>query len=313
MRICMVGTGRMAASHSASLRAIPGVVLDTVVGSTLDKAAAFAHEQGYAHAEGELAAALGRSSLDAVAITTPNALHFEQTVAALAADKHVLCEIPLAMSLQETQEIGRLARQVGRSVMVCHTERFELGRIELARRIRAGELHPLHVIARFYMLRRGTLQTSAARTPWQDNLLWHHGCHTVDGVLSLLGETEAVNLQAQHGRPWPGLEIPIDWDLQWRTPSGVPVSVTLSHNAHQGLHDYRLLCEEETIVCDHGTLSNGQGVILDARGERGHVRRQDEEFIEALRTGRPPQVDVAAALPTMAILQAAWDVWQGSE
>lgn len=308
MRIAMVGYGRMARAHSAALAALPDVALDTVVGARPEATEAFASALGYRHVSYSLDEALGRADIDAVVITTPNERHATEARAALSAGKHVLCEIPLALSLAEAEGLTHLAAEVDRRLMVCHTERFEGGKIELRRRIRAGELRPLHVIARFHMLRRGNVETSAERRGWADNVLWHHGAHTVDGVLDLLGEEEARELGALFGPPWPGLGVPLDVALQWRSPTGVTVSVTLSHNAHWGAHDYRLICMEDTIVCERGALRNRDGVFLDIDRRGDDVARQDREFVAAVREGREPSTSGAAVLPAMRVLQAAWDM-----
>lgn len=309
INICIIGTGRMGHGHSRTFAGMDGVVLDTVVGVDADETAAFAREYVYAHAETDLAAALRRDSVDAVIICTPNALHAPQTAAALEAGKHVLCELPVAMSLVETERIAQLAVDVGKRVMICQTERFEAGKIELRRRIRAGELHPQHIDARFHLLRRGGVLTAPDRAQWQDDAIWHHGSHTVDAVLDLLGETEVRDLQVLHGPPHPALGVPIDWNLHWRTPGGVLVGVSLSHNADWHVHDYRLICEEGTLVCEWGTLRNAEGVLLDARELPRSRDLQDGEFIAAIREGRPPAVDVDAVWPAVRVLQSAWDVW----
>ena len=47
-----------------------------------------------------------------------------QVEQALMADKHVLCEIPLAMSYTEGRTLAGLARERGKTLMVCHTHRY---------------------------------------------------------------------------------------------------------------------------------------------------------------------------------------------
>lgn len=305
----MVGSGRMAEVHSRCLHQIPRVDLDTVVSTDTRALEPFADEFGYRYATSDFHEALRDSDLDAMVICTPNMLHASQSASALHAGKHVLCEIPLALSLQEGKELTRLAKEKDLRLMVCHTERFRSGRMDLAKRIASGALHPKHVMARFHMLRRGKLQTDPQREGWVDDLLWHHGCHAVDAVLSLLGEMEALELHAQFGPPWPSLDMPIDIDLQWRTPSDILVNVTLSHNAHWGVHDYRFICLEDTVVCDHGTLRTQEDILVKGDEELAPNMRQAREFVSAVREDREPLVSGEAALPTLRILQKAWDTF----
>ncbi|MCU0911347.1 MAG: Gfo/Idh/MocA family oxidoreductase, partial [Rhodobacteraceae bacterium] len=52
--------------------------------------------------------------VDLVTVATPNATHFEITRAFLAAGFHVLCEKPMTLTVEEGEEIVRLARETGR-------------------------------------------------------------------------------------------------------------------------------------------------------------------------------------------------------
>ena len=52
--------------------------------------------------------------IDLVTVATPNSTHFEITKAFLQAGFHVLCEKPMTMTVEEGEEIVRLARQTGR-------------------------------------------------------------------------------------------------------------------------------------------------------------------------------------------------------
>jgi predicted dehydrogenase len=67
---------------------------------------------------------LGDPVIDAVHICTPNAQHFPMAKAALQAGKHVICEKPLATSVQEGEELAALAAQTGLRNCVCHNLRY---------------------------------------------------------------------------------------------------------------------------------------------------------------------------------------------
>lgn len=62
--------------------------------------------------------------LDAVCVTTPNYLHCEMTTAACRAGKHVLVEKPMALSLQEADEMIDAAASAGVVLMVQQSQRF---------------------------------------------------------------------------------------------------------------------------------------------------------------------------------------------
>jgi 1,5-anhydro-D-fructose reductase (1,5-anhydro-D-mannitol-forming) len=97
--------------------------------------------------------------VDAIFVTSPNSLHLQDVLTAVAAGKPVLCEKPMAMNSAECREMVEVARKAGVLLGIAHVFRFEestarfrefvaadkLGRPVFARSefcFRAGEVHP---------------------------------------------------------------------------------------------------------------------------------------------------------------------------
>jgi predicted dehydrogenase len=90
------------------------------------------------------------SSIDAVHVCTPNAQHFSMAKDALLAGKHVLCEKPLATSVQEGEELVALAGQKSLRNCVCHNLRY-YPQVQQMRRMReAGDLGDILVVQGTY-------------------------------------------------------------------------------------------------------------------------------------------------------------------
>jgi predicted dehydrogenase len=68
--------------------------------------------------------------IDAVSVCTANASHAEITIAALKAGKHVLCEKPMAMTLQDCEDMVKTARETGRYLMMGHNQRLAKAHIK---------------------------------------------------------------------------------------------------------------------------------------------------------------------------------------
>jgi predicted dehydrogenase len=131
----VVGTGFIGVVHVDALRRL-GVDVLGVVGSTPERAAA----KGIAPAYDSLDALLADDRIDVVHVTTPNALHFSQVKAALAAGKHVVCEKPLAVSADESAELVRLADEAGAVHCTNFHNRFYSIVQDARERVRAGEV-----------------------------------------------------------------------------------------------------------------------------------------------------------------------------
>jgi predicted dehydrogenase len=108
----VIGTGFIGTVHVEALRRI-GVDLRGVLGSTPDRGRIRAHALGVRTAYPTLADLLGDDTVDVVHVTSPNDLHVEQSLAILAAGKHVICEKPLAMTAAGSAELVAAAAASG--------------------------------------------------------------------------------------------------------------------------------------------------------------------------------------------------------
>ncbi|HWY46450.1 MAG TPA: Gfo/Idh/MocA family oxidoreductase [Bryobacteraceae bacterium] len=75
------------------------------------------------HVWDDLDMALADPQVDAVYVATPVALHGPQTIAALKAGKHVLCEKPVAMNYSEASEMVRVSKETGKVLGVAYYRR----------------------------------------------------------------------------------------------------------------------------------------------------------------------------------------------
>ena len=74
---------------------------------------------GFEKSTGDWRALVNDPAVDVVDITSPNAMHSEMALAAIAAGKHVYCEKPLAVTLAEAEEMEAAARKAGVKTMVA--------------------------------------------------------------------------------------------------------------------------------------------------------------------------------------------------
>ena len=67
---------------------------------------------------------LADPTIDAVSVCVANSAHAEISIAALRAGKHVLCEKPMAITLEECEEMVRIARETGKYLMIGQNQRL---------------------------------------------------------------------------------------------------------------------------------------------------------------------------------------------
>ena len=290
MKVGLVGYGSIAQAHVKALRALD-VDLVGVMGRLAESTEAFAREHGLDFATTELDELLARD-LDAVVICSPTDAHADQTGRALRAGKHVLCEIPLATSLGDVDELTALADAQDRRLMVCHTQRYYPALREVHDKVASGALHPHAVVCRYGFLRRENVNWMGRRRSWTDNLIWHHGCHAVDTVLWLLGQP-AAEVKAQVPKPGE-LGIPMDLSIGIRTEADQVVTVAMSYNTHVPLHDYVVIGEQETLV-------------VEGKSGLDSIQQQDDDFLAAVRDRVEPPISARAVRPAMAALQRVQD------
>jgi predicted dehydrogenase len=125
LKIGLIGTGFMGKTHALGFAAAPRVfdlAYDIVLHSVADRsdelAAAAAHSLGFANASGDWKRLIADPAIDVIDITTPNALHKEIALAAIAAGKHVYCEKPLAPRASDAREMADAAEAAGLKTQV---------------------------------------------------------------------------------------------------------------------------------------------------------------------------------------------------
>jgi predicted dehydrogenase len=159
LRIGMVGHAFMGAVHSQAWRTVNHVFdlpararMVAVAGRDPARAAAAADRLGWEDHTGDWRRLLDRDDIDVVDICTPGDSHAEVAVAALAAGKHVLCEKPLANSVDEAVTMvaaARAARGLGVRSM-CGFNYRRVPAVALMRRLveegRIGELRHVRAV-----------------------------------------------------------------------------------------------------------------------------------------------------------------------
>jgi len=148
--IAIVGTGMIGAVHRRAA-VLAGATVRGVAASSPQRAQQAAQGWGVPRAYRDIDDVVSDPQVQVVHICTPNHLHRPMAQAALEAGKHVICEKPLATSLQDAEALAALAASSGRVATVPFVYRYHPVVREARARIAQGELGPLHLIHGSYL------------------------------------------------------------------------------------------------------------------------------------------------------------------
>jgi len=147
IRFGLIGSGFMGRAHSIALHSVAATfgadyAVECVVlaDGTAERAREAAPSLGFTRSTGDWRELIADPQIDVVDICTPNHLHAEMALAALAAGKHVYCEKPLALDVRESATVAEAAKRAG----VCNAIGFNYicnPMVQAARElIQAGEI-----------------------------------------------------------------------------------------------------------------------------------------------------------------------------
>lgn len=148
MHVGLIGAGRMGAHHATLIVEDERVSRLTVVDADASRAREIADRHGAS--VGADAETLMRDGIDALVIAAPTPLHAPLIIAACEHGIPVLCEKPIALDYEATNEVVTVARQTGSYVQLGFQRRYDPGFMRARGAVMSGDLGSL------YMARMGT-------------------------------------------------------------------------------------------------------------------------------------------------------------
>jgi myo-inositol 2-dehydrogenase / D-chiro-inositol 1-dehydrogenase len=141
LAVAVVGTGRAGLVHAHNFASgLVGAELRMLADPNEEALRAAAAATGCERTSTDPLKAVAAEDIDAVVIASPTFTHTELALTALAAGKHVLCEKPLASSLEEAAAIARAAENSDATFLMAFMRRFDPTWISVAQRVAAGEI-----------------------------------------------------------------------------------------------------------------------------------------------------------------------------
>lgn len=199
-RIAILGAGFISEIHMESYhRFIPEAEVVAVYARKSERAKEFASKHGIAKSYSDIDTLLKESDCEIIDICLPNYLHADACIKAAQAGKHIIIEKPLAVTLEEADEMIAACKSAGVKLMyaeeLCFAPKYERVR-HLVKEGAVGEV---------YMLKQSE-KHSGPHTDWfydvnlaGGGVLMDMGCHAFEWFRWMLGNTKPVSVYATMG------------------------------------------------------------------------------------------------------------------
>ena len=144
VKVGVIGCGSIARfRHLPEYHAHPNVEIIAVCDVALERAQSVAQTYG-AKAYTDYIELLNDEEINAVSICTPNVFHAPMSIAALQAGKHVLCEKPMATTIEDAERMNKATNLSGKILMIGHNQRFVPSHQKAKAMIAKGELGKIY-------------------------------------------------------------------------------------------------------------------------------------------------------------------------
>ncbi len=315
IRMGFIGCGGNASGHVGRCLEMPAEV--EVVGlcdpsaTSLDRL----RERHAAVAEvpsfGDYRDLLAQVPMDAVQISTPHTLHFEQIMAALDRGLHVLCEKPMVCTVAHARQVIARAEAVGRILMVAYQRHLMPQFRYIRNQIMAGELGQIQFVS--------ALQDQAwyrgTRGSWRQQLalsgggqLNDSGSHLLDIMLWMTGlEVEEVQAFVENFES----EVDINSALSLRFRNGAMGNLSIVGNSPTGgmWEDITIWGTKAVVYLRQGKLTvkvAGSNDAYEPTGLPG-ASTPDRNFVDAILGRDAVQVPAVCGLRVIELTEAAWE------
>jgi xylose dehydrogenase (NAD/NADP) len=183
----LLSTARINRSLIPPLRASKRNHLLAVASRSKESADAYARKWKIPRAHASYEALLADPEIDVIYNSLPNHLHAEWTIKAVEAGKHVLCEKPLALSVEDVDAVAAAARKHGRVVAEAFMYRHHPQTLKVQELVGSGSLGTLKLLRgafSFELIHEGNIRSDSAMG---GGSIWDIGCYPISYTRTVVG------------------------------------------------------------------------------------------------------------------------------
>lgn len=327
--IAVAGCGSIAQTrHIPEYMANPHAELIGVYDAVANRAAAVAQANGI-RAYDTFEQMLRDESVNAVSICTANRFHAEMTIAALQAGKHVLCEKPMATSIEDAQKMIDASHAAHRNLMIGHNQRLNPIHIRAKSLLQAGAIgRPLFFRTAFMHKGPELWSVDRGRNTWFFNresaflgAMCDLGIHKIDLMRWLLNDefnSVSAMFATQDKRDASGNRIPVEDNAACtlRMHSGILGTLVASWTCYAGEENATTIYGTDGVMrigddpTDSIVIQNKNGECL--RIQCGALQTNDHQtssgvidlFLQEIFEGRAPEISGEEGLAALKVVLA---------
>ena len=187
LRWGLLSTARINRALIPPLRASERNQLTAVASRSLEAAEAYATEWNIPRALGSYAALLADPEIDVIYNPLPNHLHAEWTIRALQAGKHVLCEKPMALTLDELDRMAAAAQEAHCVLAEAFMYRHQPQTLKVKELVESGALGSLRLIKGAFTFTLANPQDYRLSPDMGGGSIWDVGCYPVSYARLIVG------------------------------------------------------------------------------------------------------------------------------
>lgn len=312
LRAAVIGLGGISGAHIAGWQKAVGVELVAGADINPDAVAAFAdthRRNGYT----DWRRMLDEEQPDLVSVCTPPALHREMTVECLHRGIHVLCEKPMANTVEEAEAMAEAAAAAQALLMIAFCHRFHGPAMKMKEVIDSGVLGtPLFFRGTFpggkdmSANHRGKLALAGG------GALMDNGSHALDLYTYLMGPIANVSCRA--GTRVQQIETDDVAVVIFEGVNGCYGEVLVGYALPPGITEWRVAGSEGIVeIADYMSgpvrswvAATGEWTEHECDNSQSRFDRQFAHFVDCIRTGRQPRSNAQTALHTQRVVAAAY-------
>jgi predicted dehydrogenase len=318
--IAVIGTGDWGANLVRNFAALPGARLVALCDADPERLARAAAQVGSARALARVEDVAADPEVQAVVVAASAAHHHPLARTLLSADKDVLVEKPLALSVAHAEELVRLARERHRVLMVGHLLLYHPAVRYLKELVRRGDLGDLYYVT--------SQRVNLGKVRRDESALWSFAPHDLSVILHLL-EAEPLDVAAR-GAAFLQDRVEDVVFLHLRFPGGRMAHVHVSWLDPHKLRQFTVVgsrkmavfddmqASEKIRVYDKGVEVGGRilsysealtvrsgDIVVPRVSLQEPLRLECLHFVECVRQRRVPLSDGESGLRVVRVLAAA--------